>query len=528
MFDYLIKDGMLLDGSGKPGFAGDIAIQGGKIAAIGRIDAAATRVISASGLVVTPGFIDIHRHADAAVFRPDFGQLELHQGLTTIVNGNCGLSLAPVSPAHKAEILGYMSPITGRVPSHIETATMDGYLEQVGRQPLPINVGMLVGGGTLRANAAGYETERLEMSHYDKIHSQLEASLTAGALGVSLGLGYAPECFYTTQELIRALSPVRGTGIPITVHMRQEGDGMLAALEEMMQVARALQVPVHISHLKAIGKRNWNDVICRALEILDRARQEGLDVSCDVYPYTAGSTQLLHILPPEFLQGGTEAALGRIATADGRAQLAQRLATGTDFENIVQLAGWENIRMSTLCHPENKPYEGLSVQEAAERLGKDPLDCCCDMLISEGGAITMIDFITCEADIARILQAPFANVISDSTYPTEGIPHPRLYGTFPRVIQKYVQQDKVLTLPQAVQKMTSIPADVLGLTGKGRLAVGADADLNVFDACKLQENGTYQAPAQFASGLEAVFVGGELVLRHDELTGATPGNVLLR
>ena len=184
--------------------------------------------------------------------------------------------------------------------------------------------------------------------------------------------------------------------------------------------------------------------------------------------------------------------------------------------------------MSTLCHPENKPYEGLSVQEAAERLGKDPLDCCCDMLISEGGAITMIDFITCEADIARILQAPFANVISDSTYPTEGIPHPRLYGTFPRVIQKYVQQDKVLTLPQAVQKMTSIPADVLGLTGKGRLAVGADADLNVFDACKLQENGTYQAPAQFASGLEAVFVGGELVLRHDELTGATPGNVLLR
>ena len=443
--------------------------------------------------MVTPGFIDIHRHADAAVFRPDFGQLELHQGLTTIVNGNCGLSLAPVSPAHKAEILGYMSPITGRVPSHIETATMDGYLEQVGRQPLPINVGMLVGGGTLRANAAGYETERLEMSHYDKIHSQLEASLTAGALGVSLGLGYAPECFYTTQELIRALSPVRGTGIPITVHMRQEGDGMLAALEEMMQVARALQVPVHISHLKAIGKRNWNDV-----------------------------------LPPEFLQGGTEAALGRIATADGRAQLAQRLATGTDFENIVQLAGWENIRMSTLCQPENKPYEGLSVQAAAERLGKDPLDCCCDMLISEGGTITMIDFITCEADIARILQAPFANVISDSTYPTEGIPHPRLYGTFPRVIQKYVQQDKVLTLPQAVQKMTSIPADVLGLTGKGRLAVGADADLNVFDACKLQENGTYQAPAQFASGLEAVFVGGELVLRHDELTGATPGNVLLR
>lgn len=529
MFDYIIKDGIVLDGSGKPGFAGDLAIQGGKIAAMGHLEnASAARVISAEGMVVTPGFIDIHRHADAAVFRPDFGQLELHQGLTTIVNGNCGLSLAPISPAHKAEILSYMSPITGQIPLHVETATMDGYLEQVGRLPLPINIGMLAGAGTLRANAAGYETERLEMQHYDKIHSQIEASLTAGALGLSLGLGYAPECFYTTQELIRALAPVRGTGIPVTVHMRQEGDGMLAALEEMMQVACALDVPVHISHLKAIGKRNWDSVICRALEILEHARQDGLAVSCDVYPYTAGSTQLLHILPPEFLQGGTEAALQRIGTAEGRAQLQNRLETGTDFENIVQLVGWENIRMSTLCQPENKPYEGLSIEEAASQMGKTPLDCCCDMLISEGGGITMIDFITCEADIARILQSPFSNVISDSTYPTQGIPHPRLYGTFPRIISKYVQAEHVLTLPQAVQKMTSVPADVLGLTGKGRLTISADADINVFDPHQISETGTYQKPAQFATGMQAVFVGGELALWQDQQTDATAGSVLLR
>ena len=528
MFDYLIKDGILFDGSGAPGVPGDLAIQNGKIVALGHITGEAASVIHADHMAVTPGFIDIHRHADAAVFRPGFGELELHQGLTTIVNGNCGLSLAPFGTCHKTQIMTYLRPIIGQVPAHIETTTMDGYLEQVSQQDLPINVGMLCGAGTLRADVAGYETQRLDTHHYDRIHAYMEEAMAAGALGVSLGLGYAPECFYTTPELLRALQPLRSTGLPLTVHMRQEGDGMLEALKEMMQVAKALDIPVHISHMKAIGKRNWNRVIPQALEILDNARQDGLEVSCDVYPYTAGSTQLLHIIPPEFLQGGTEAAMLRLRDPDVRVQLRQRLATGTDFENIVQLAGWENIRMSTLTQPENKAYEGMSIQEAADLQHKDPLDCCCDMLVSENGAITMIDFITCEEDIARILQYDHVNIISDATYPTEGIPHPRLYGTFPRIISKYVLQDQVLTLPQAVRKMTAVPADLLGLTGKGHLTVGADADINVFDPGKLREVGTYAKPAQFAAGLEAVFVGGELALRNDQLTGATPGSVLLR
>ena len=528
MFDLLIKGGTLIDGIGSDGVVGDIAIQNGKIAAMGRINAEAVRVISANGMVVTPGFIDIHRHADAAVFRQGFGELELRQGLTTIVNGNCGLSLAPFGSAHKAEILSYLKPITGAAPACIETATMDGYLEQVGHQPLPINVGMLAGAGVLRADAAGYETQRLEGRHYDRIYNQIEEAMAAGALGVSLGLGYAPECFYTTQELIRSLQPLKGTGVPITVHMRQEGDGMVDALREMLEVARALNTPVHISHLKAIGKDNWNRLIPEALQLIDQARQDGLDVSCDVYPYTAGSTQLLHILPPEFLQGGTAAAMERLSHADERRVLRQRLETGSDFENIVHLVGWENIRMSTLSKHKNKQYEGMSLHQAAKLQGKDPLDCLCDMLISEDGDITMIDFITCEEDIARILQSDYSNVISDSTYPTEGIPHPRLYGTFARVIEKYVQQDQVLTLPQAVRKMTAVPADVLGLTGKGRLQTGMDADINVFDPNLLHEAGTYADPVQFATGLEAVIVSGELALHKDQLTGATPGNVLLR
>lgn len=529
MFDYLIKDGMLLDGSGKPGFAGDIAIQGGKIAAIGRIDAAAARVISASGLVVTPGFIDIHRHADAAVFRPDFGQLELHQGLTTIVNGNCGLSLAPVSPAHKAEILGYMSPITGRVPSHIETATMDGYLEQVGRQPLPINVGMLVGGGTLRANAAGYETERLEMSHYDKIHSQLEASLTAGALGVSLGLGYAPECFLTTDELISGLEPLRNTDIPITFHMRQEGDGVCDAIREVIKIGETLHAHVHISHLKAMGKRNWNSRIPEGLEIIRSARERGLNIACDVYPYTAGSTQLMHILPPEFIEGGTAATIERLKGKANRDRLRDRMEKGGEgFDNIAGMVGWENIIMSTLNTPANKRFEGMTVQDIAKARGTDPVDCVCDMLIEENCAITMIDFITCEEDIARILNCGFASVISDSIYPTSGRPHPRLYGTYARIIQRFVRERRDMTLEAAVKAMTYTPAKALNIADRGLLKEGLCADVNVFDPAEVKERGSYADPDKCAAGMDYVFVNGKPAIAAGELTGGAFGQVIRR
>ena len=226
MFDTILRGGTVVDGTGRPGFAADVAVTGGRIAAVGDLRGAdCARAIDAAGKIVTPGFIDIHRHADAALFRPGFGAAELCQGLTTIVNGNCGLSAAPFGPAHGDAIRDYLRPITGALPPELVTDTLSGYFASL--PALPVHVGMLTGAGVLRADAAGYELEHLEDQHYRALHRALERALADGALGVSLGLGYAPECFYTTRELIRALAPIAGQDIPLTVHMRQEGSGVV-------------------------------------------------------------------------------------------------------------------------------------------------------------------------------------------------------------------------------------------------------------------------------------------------------------
>ena len=527
MFDTLIRGGTVIDGTGRPAFAADVAVSGGRIAAIGDLSAAsAAHVIDAAGRTVTPGFIDIHRHADAALFRPGFGAAELCQGLTTLVNGNCGLSAAPFGPAHGDAIRDYLRPITGVLPPELVTETLSGYFASVPN--IPVHVGMLAGAGVLRADAAGYELEHLEDRHYRALHRALEQALVDGALGVSLGLGYAPECFYTTAELIRALSPIAGQDIPLTVHMRQEGAGVCDSIEEMLLVARELRAPLHISHLKAMGRDNWGKKIPRALELLHRAKEEGLDVGCDVYPYTAGSTQLLHILPPEFLEGGMDAVVRRLSDPAARRELARRIESGSGFDDIARLAGWDGIYLTSLHCPEDHPFLGKSLAQIAALTGQDPLDCCCDLLVREDGQITMIDFMASEEDIIAILQSDLSNLISDSTYPTEGMPHPRVYGTFPRLIQHFVMKKHALTLEQAVRKMTALPARALRLRHKGVIAEGMDADLCVFDPAQLRENGDYRRPCRMASGLDAVLVAGQPAVIHDTLTGAHAGTVIRR
>ena len=527
MFDILIRGGSVADGTGRPAFAADVAVSGGRIAAVGDLrGASAAQVWDASGKTVTPGFIDIHRHADAALLRPGFGAAELCQGLTTIVNGNCGLSAAPFGGAHGDAIRDYLRPITGAIPPELVTDTLAGYFACL--PALPVNVGMLVGAGVLRADVAGYELEHLADGHYRALHRQLERALADGALGVSLGLGYAPECFYTTRELIRALEPLAGQNIPLTVHMRQEGGGVCQSVEEMLLVARELRIPLHISHLKAMGRDNWGKKIPQALSMLQRAKDEGMDVGCDVYPYTAGSTQLLHILPPEFLEGGMDAVVRRLRDPAARRELAQRIETGDGFDDIARLAGWDGIYLTSLHCPEDHPFLGKSLAQIAALTGQDPLNCCCDLLVREDCQITMIDFMASEEDIAAILQSELSNLISDATYPTEGMPHPRVYGTFPRLIQHFVMEKHILTPEQAVRKMTALPAKALRLRGKGIIAVDMDADLCVFDPAQLRENGDYQHPCRMASGLDAVLVAGEAAVIHDTYTGAQAGTAIRR
>ena len=527
MIDLLIRDGTVVDGTGRAPYAADVAVENGKIVEVGQLpEAHARRVISARGKLVTPGFIDIHRHADLAAYRPGFGQPELRQGLTTIVNGNCGLSAAPIRRSRRAEIAAYLQPICGQMPAAVATDSLAAYFEN---QPdSPLHTGMLVGAGVLRAGAAGYALERLEEKHYKAIHKAMEQALGDGALGVSLGLGYAPECFYTTEELIRALAPLAGQSIPITVHMRQEGGGVVTAAQEMVEVARALKAPVHISHLKAMGRDNWRSKVPQVLALLDRARQEGLDLSCDVYPYTAGSTQLLHILPPEFLAGGMEAIVRRLGDPDQRRQLARRIESGDGFDDIARLAGWDGIFLTSLHCPEDHPYQGMSLARIAALTGQDPLTCCCDLLVRERGEITMIDFMADEEDIAAILRDPFSNLISDSTYPTEGQPHPRVYGTFVHLLTRFVRERGDLTPEAAIHKMTGRPAAVLGMPDRGVLAPGAQADINIFAPEDLREPGTYQDPCRMAEGMDTVLVAGAPVIDGGVYTGALAGRIVRR
>lgn len=523
MFDIIIVNGAVLDGSGAEARRLDVGVKERKIAALGDLSGVeAGEVVDATGKTVCPGFLDLHRHADAALFREGYGDSDLYQGITTIGNGNCGLSLAPQAGPYRAAIGAYLKPVTGDF-SGIPVDTFGEYMAALKARPLPVNALMLAGSGTIRACVAGFQKLRLEDEDFAAIHSRLEQALSDGAAGVSLGLGYAPECYYTTDELIRALSPIRNTDTVLSVHMREEAMKLLPSMDEMIHVAKELHVPLQISHLKASGRENWGKLAPQALDRIAQARADGLDVSCDAYAYTAGSTQLIHILPPEFLQGGPAAITARLRDSAARKRLLDRLEHGRDFDNYVYLVGWENIFVSALKRPEDAAYVGQSIAQAAG--DRDPADFALDLLADNDCEVTMIDFITSEEDIGLILQSPFAYSISDATFPTGGKLHPRVYGAFSQVIETYVNGRHDLTLAEAVNRMTLRPADRYGLKHKGRIAIGADADILVFDPKRVHVTATYDRPEQRAEGMDCVLVNGRIALQNGKRTGVCAGKV---
>ena len=522
-FDWIIQNGTIIDGSGGDAYCADVGVMDGVIAAIGNLSACAANArIDAAGKAVTPGFLDMHRHADAAVFRKGFGEAELLQGLTGVVNGNCGLSLAPVCGRFTDATKAYLRPITGAF-GDCPIDRLSSYHAALNAHGLPIHAGMLCGLGTVRASVAGFRPT-LTDEDYKGIHRLIEQALSDGALGVSLGLGYAPECFFDTDGLIRALAPIRGTDYTLSVHTRSESMNLIESMEEALTIAKALNVRLQISHLKAVGRARWGTLVHTALDRIRCAREDGLDVMCDAYPYTAGSTQLLHVLPPEFLAGGPDAIAARLMDPEQQEILSERLRTGRDFDNYAMLIGWENIRISSVRNEADRVFLGKTVPEAAG--DRESWRFVAELLARNRCAVTMIDRLTDEDDIASIYQAPFSYVISDATYPTEGDPHPRVYGTFVHVLERFVKERKCLTLQDAVRKMTTLPADRYGLKRKGRIAVGADADLLIFDPDLVHERATFDAPRQCCTGMETVLLGGRLAVRDGALTGEQHGMIL--
>ena len=539
--DYIIKNGWIVNGKNEKPFYGDLAVKNGKIEEVGEhieipSDFPEKCVLDAAGGYVTPGFIDIHRHGDWQAFGNGDDELLNRQGLATVVNGNCGLSVAPAGEKYGKEIAGFLSSVTGEfrqgqaddfksaAESNEEImSTMSSYMSALSREKRSVNTGMLAGNGTIRAGVKGYAPGKLSREEVHKVWKALEESLAAGALGVSLGVAYAPEFEYDRDGLAKALQPLRGTNIPITTHVRNEGDGILLALQEVISVAEELRIPLHVSHLKCIGQKNWGDTPVKILQLFDQAASRGVKVDFDLYPYLTGSTQLVHLLPPQFQEGGTNAICARLADAACRKEITKVLQQPSDiFENIVELAGFERIYASTLHTRQLEGYAGQSIAAIAEQLGKDPYETLYDILLAERCQVTMLDTIASEEDMLYFLKDSRANLISDAIYPAGGKYHPRVYGAFPKLLTDYVRDRNVFSIEEAVYKMTAKPAAVLDLN-RGILQKGMPADINVFHLDKLQVHADFQNPDQCCTGFDYVMVGGEIAVEKDRYKNSKSG-----
>ncbi|MDR1955782.1 MAG: amidohydrolase family protein [Treponema sp.] len=530
MLDTIIIKGRIVDGSGGAPYVADIGIQGGKIACIktpGSLTGAHT--IDAAYQYITPGFIDIHRHEDAVVFSPGYGEIQLRQGITSAVSGNCGLSIVPFPPPQRQAIASYLKPIIGILPEGKEFETFSGYLSLLEQERLPLNVGMLIGNGTIRMAVQGFDQARLSPEAVRQAHSYLEDALQHGAFGVSMGLAYMPENCYDQEGLVEVLEPIRGSSVPLVTHIRGEGALLVDALKELITLAEALQVPLHISHYKCVGRRNWGHLLRKATEILDRARDRGIGITVDVYPWTAGATQLAQVLPPEYLEGGLEQAAYRLRDPVLRRQCAAILEQPQSrFENQIDLIGWENIMVSAVHTEQNQRFLGKRITEIAQERGCDPTDAAFDLLVEEAGDVSMVNFIACEADIMAILQYPYSVVVSDSIYPADGLPHPRQYGTFPKLLAEYTRDRHILSLPEAIHKITLGPAAVFSIPHKGRIAEGYDADLVIFDLERIENHASYREPRGLGTGLSYVLVNGVIANDHDTYLGTASGKILRR
>lgn len=528
MLDILIRNAFIIDGTGKPAFQGDIAVKDGIISHIGKLEGAdADRIIEAEGRFVTPGFVDIHRHADLKVLSEDFGPAELCQGITTCISGNCGMSAAPCPIGTEDILYNYLEPCLGTAPTGISFNSFKDYADHISHTSLPLNMGYYVGNGTVRIAVKGFDPSPMTVGEMDKAKGLICEAMEDGAYGLSMGIMYAPECYYNSKELTDIAGVVgRKKGILVT-HIRGEGDSLPASISEVISIAQKAEVPLHISHFKAAGRNNWGNSLYKAIELMENAQSKGQDVTCDVYPYEAGSTMLLSIIPPEFLVGGVEHALSILESKKGRDKLRVELGRKhEDWDNLVLSLGWGSVVISSAqlkCHNE---YIGNSIAEIARRTSKDEIDVLCDLLISEKAKVGIVIFSMSPNDVREVIKLPYSFIVSDSIYPPAGNPHPRLYGSFPRVLAKYVMQDNLLSLESAINKMTQMPAARLGIKGAGILSAGLPADLLLFNPEQVKDTATYTNPKRLAQGMDLVLVAGKAAIELSMPTGNKNGHFL--
>ncbi len=524
MFDLLILNAMIIDGTSSSWFYGDIGIDKDKISAIGNLKRhKARRVIDAKGLFVSPGFIDIHSHSDFHAIVNYRCESKVRQGVTTEVVGNCGYSLAP--------LLGEALQESRR--SHLESygieagwETVEEYLQVLEKSRPSINYATLVGHGTIRKSVMGYERREPTKEELAKMKRLLDQAMRDGAFGMSTGLIYSPGSFAKTEEIIQLCKVVAKRNGIYTTHMRSESEYLEESVLESIEIGEKSKVAVQISHHKACGRKYFGKVN-KTLQMIQQARSKGIDVTCDVYPYTATATDLDAILPDWVHEGGIQKLLERLTDKNTREKIKKQI-------DPVQkaMSGYENLYVTYTFTEKNKQFQGKSIAEISKILNKDPLDTAFDLIVEERSRVGMMRFAMDEEDVKKVISSPFSMIGSDgSALSVDGVlshghPHPRNFGTFPRVIARYVKELKTITLEQAIYKMTSFPARRIGLFDRGIIRPNMAADIVIFDFDRIQDTATYEEPKKYPQGIVYVIVNGEPVIFESEHTFARAGKIL--
>lgn len=539
MLDLLIKNGEVIDGSGQKRYKADIGVKDGKINVImENIEGEAKETINAAGHVVCPGFIDIHGNSDLTLYINPKGESKIRQGVTTEVQGNCGFTAAPVTKEHYEDLMSYLANTT--VLSEEEKkkwkwpSQADFIREELAAHGLPFNIAPLVGHGTIKVGVMGFAKRKPTTEELNKMLDLLRYELDQGLFGMSSGLEYEPGSYTSTEELVELCKLVKEYGGIYSTHMRNEGRYLLDSIESSIEISRKTGVSLLISHLKSQYRPNWGKVTS-ALQMIDEARESGVNVDFDVYPYTAFGSGLIDLIPPWAKEHGAEKMVELLKDAETREKVIQDMKSDHDhWENPMVGSNWEDIKIAVLRTDQNRKYEGMNLAQISDEMGVSPYEAVIRLLIEENGAIKSIYFAMCEKDLETILQHPRSIISTDARAVApygklgRGSVHPRYYGSYPKVLGRYVREKKVLSLEEAIKKSTYLPAQKMKFKKRGLLKEGYYADITIFDKDEIVDMATFDDPHQYSKGVEYVIVNGELVIRQGEHTGNLPGKVLNR
>ncbi|UHQ98552.1 D-aminoacylase (plasmid) [Natrinema zhouii] len=527
--DLLVENARIVDGTGAPWFRGAVGVTDGTIRRVCRapdhgLDAATT--IDADGSVVCPGFIDAHSHSDLELFADPALAPKTRQGITTEILGQDGFSMAPLYCDDRIESWQeYLSGLAGRLEREWTWSSVDEYLDEIDAAGIAPNVATLVGHGTVRYEVLGMEDVEPTDSELEEMAALVAEGLEDGAIGFSTGLVYTPQVYSSTEEVSRLAAELEPYGRPFVAHIRSEGRWIWEALDEFIDIGAERGIPLHISHFKLTGgeQRGKADRLLAQVEI---ARERGVDVTADQYPYTAGSSMLTSLLPPWVQSDDADAVREILADPEQRETVRKDIEEWRidGWENVGGKTGWDRIDVTNLTSDEFHDQEGRDIATIASERDSTPIDVLCDVLLAEDLDASMIAHGLIESDVRTIMGSDRVAVGTDGLFGSR--PHPRVYGSFPRVLARYVREENLLSLEEAVQKMTSLPARAMGFDSKGVLRPGLDADLVVFDPAVVTDRATFDEPQRHPIGIEHVFVDGTAIVRDGEDTGARPGTAI--